>query len=227
MCMTSDYIEPVNGQIDDILVFTKPLGTQIAVNLHEWKVCNDRKYSLLKSKNIITDKAETLSFNISSGSMIRLNKTAAALMHKYGAHGATDITGFGPRGHIGNLAQNQEKMMSQGIDFEFYVHTLPVIAGMNKVSAFLKANKILDFKLLDGYSAETSGGLLVMLPPQSADKFIKEIEQIDGWPAYKVGKIRKKTGYDYNKQSELVVFESEENMKVVEVGNDIPIKSNL
>ena len=219
MCMKKDYIEPIHGQIGDVLVLTKPLGTQIAVNLHEWKVCNDRKYSLLKSKNVITDEAERLSFNISSGSMIRLNKTAAILMHKYGAHGATDITGFGPKGHITNLAQNQEQMKENKAEYEFYVHTLPIIAGMNDVAAYLKKNKILDFRLLEGYSAETSGGLLIMLPAESADKFIKELEEIDGWPAYKVGQIRGK-----KQQSELVVFESEENMKVIEVGKDIEMK---
>merc|ERR1711902_177366 len=51
MCMKTDYIEPYNGEIGDVLVLTKPLGTQIAVNVHEWRVCGDRKYNLLKSKN--------------------------------------------------------------------------------------------------------------------------------------------------------------------------------
>lgn len=227
MCMKTDYIEPIHGQIGDVLVLTKPLGTQIAVNLHEWKVCKDRKYSLLAKQNIINDKMDFLSFNIASGSMIRLNQTAAILMHKYGAHGATDITGFGPKGHIGNLAANQEDMIADGVEFEFFVHTLPIIVGMAKVAQYLKANKILDFKLLNGYSAETSGGLLVMLPRENADAFIKEIEQRDGWPAYKIGEIRKKNGYDYNKQNELVVFEDEQRIKVVEVGKDIPIQSNL
>ncbi len=194
--------------------------------MHEWRVCGDRKYNLLKSKNIINDTIESLSFNISTGSMIRLNKTGAILMHKYGAHGATDITGFGPKGHINNLALNQTKMIEAGIDYEFYIDTLPVIYGMNKVAKFLKNNKILDFQLIDGYSAETSGGLLVMVPPQNANKFIKEIQELEGWPAFKIGQIRRKQNYDYN-DNELVKFENEENMNVIEVGKDVPLKSNL
>ena len=228
MCMKQDYIEPYNGQIGDILVLTKPLGTQIAVNVHEWRVCGDRKYNLLKKNNIINDKIESISFNISTGSMIRLNKTAAMLMHKYGAHGATDITGFGPKGHIANLAQNQMKMMENGIKYEFYIDTLPIIYGVTKVASYLKNNKVLNFKLIEGYSAETSGGLLVMLPKENADKFIQEIERIDQWPAFKVGEIReKKPVYDYNAENELVVFENEENMKIIEVGRNVSLKSNL
>jgi selenide,water dikinase len=38
--------------------------------------------------------------------MATLNKTSAGLMIKHGAHGATDVTGFGILGHANNLADN-------------------------------------------------------------------------------------------------------------------------
>jgi len=213
MCLDSDFIEPYNGQIGDVLVLTKPLGTQIAVNVHEWRMTKDQKYDVLKENGIITDDAERLSFNVSSASMIRLNRTAAMLMHKYKAHGATDITGFGPKGHIENLAQNQSTMRSDGIEYEFYVDTLPVIVGMAKVAAFLKAQKVLNFKLVDGFSAETSGGLLVMVPMENADAFIADIERLDGWPAFRIGEVRERTA-----KGQTVVFEDEDKMQIVEVG---------
>jgi len=230
-----DFIEPYNGEVGDVLVLTKPLGTQVAVNVHEWRVCNDRKYRALKDENVMTDSAEALAFNIAMASMIRLNRTAAMLMHKYHAHGATDITGFGPKGHIQNLALNQRKLLSSGgaDDYEFYVHTLPVIHGMTSVATFLKQKKILNFRLMDGFSAETSGGLLVMLPRQNADAFIQEIERLDGWPAYKVGEIRvartKRENNKNNGETERVVFEAEDKMKIIEVGKELykPSKSNL
>lgn len=228
MCQSQDFIEPYNGEIGDVLVLTKPLGTQIAVNVHEWRVMKDRKYNILRQNNIINDTIESLSFNISTGSMIRLNKIGAMLMHKYGAHGATDITGFGPKGHINNLAMNQTKMQENGVKYEFYVHTLPIIYGMPKVAKFMKDNKMLDFKLIEGYSAETSGGLLIMLPRRNANAFIEEIQRLDNWPAFVVGEIReKKEVYDYNKENELVVFEDENNMNIIEVGKNISLKSNL
>lgn len=72
---------------------------------------------------------------------------AAALMHKFNAHAATDITGFGIIGHARNLAQQQRN------DVAFVIHNLPIIAKMAAVS---KACGNL-FGLLQGTSSETSG----------------------------------------------------------------------
>ena len=72
---------------------------------------------------------------------------AARLMHKYNAHGATDVTGFGLLGHAQNLAKHQKNEVS------FVIHNLPVIA---KMSAVAKACGNM-FQLLQGHSAETSG----------------------------------------------------------------------
>lgn len=70
-------------------------------------------------------------------------------MHKYNAHGATDITGFGLLGHAKNLAKNQKNEVS------FVIHNLPVIAKMASVA---KACGNM-FQLNQGYSAETSGSI--------------------------------------------------------------------
>lgn len=46
------------------------------------------------------------------------------------------------------------------------------------------------FKLARGYSAETSGGLLVALPGMEAAKqFVAEISQLDRQPAWIVGSV--------------------------------------
>ena len=42
---------------------------------------------------------------------------------------------------------------------------------------------------MDGFSAETSGGLLVAMSEQDAIAFIKEIEEIDKCPAWIIGKV--------------------------------------
>ena len=72
---------------------------------------------------------------------------ASRLMHKFNAHGATDITGFGLLGHAKNLAQIQKNEVS------FVIHNLPIIA---KMAAISKACGNM-FGLLQGQSAETSG----------------------------------------------------------------------
>lgn len=74
--------------------------------------------------------------------------SAARLMHKYQAHGCTDVTGFGILGHAVNLAKVQKQEVC------FVIHNLPIIA---KMAAVTKAFKDDAFGLLKGSSAETSG----------------------------------------------------------------------
>jgi len=71
-------------------------------------------------------------------------------MHKHGAHGATDVTGFGILGHASNLASAQKNAV------DFVIHKLPVICNMVAVAEACG----IKFGLLQGYSAETSGMLL-------------------------------------------------------------------
>lgn len=85
--------------------------------------------------------------------MARLNRTAAKLMHKFNAHAATDVTGFGILGHAKNLAANQKAEVS------FLIESLPIYENMAKVA---KASPI-NFRLFDGYSAETSGKIIFYL----------------------------------------------------------------
>ena len=64
------------------------------------------------------------------------------------------FVGFGLLGHAQALARNQKNEVS------FVIHNLPVIAKMASVA---KACGNM-FQLLQGHSAETSGGLLICLP---------------------------------------------------------------
>lgn len=68
-------------------------------------------------------------------------------MHKFQAHAATDVTGFGLLGHANNLAAQQRDEVA------FVIHNLPIIA---KMAAISKACGNL-FNLIQGTSAETSG----------------------------------------------------------------------
>jgi selenide,water dikinase len=77
----------------------------------------------------------------------RLFIVGARLMHVHGAHAATDVTGFGILGHAQNLAATQKEAV------DFVIHTLPCIKGMAAVVPACGIN----FRLVDGFSAETSG----------------------------------------------------------------------
>ena len=100
------------------------------------------------------------------------------LMQKHQAHSCTDVTGFGILGHAANLAEHT----AAAVDIE--IHSLPIIAGMLAVN-----NATYNFKLKQGWSAETSGGLLICIPASSADAFIADIMAMEGYPAWVVGSV--------------------------------------
>jgi selenide,water dikinase len=179
ICKKEDIIMPVGAQVGDVIVLTKPLGTQIAVNVKQWMSKDDECSTWnTRVQDAITKEEGNRAYFAAMASMGRLNKNGAQLMHKYGAHAATDVTGFGIIGHSRNLVSNQEAKVS------FVIHTLPIISGMVAVA---KLNK--GFKLLDGLSAETSGGLFVCLPKDKAAGYCKELEELDGKPAWIIGDV--------------------------------------
>ena len=92
--------------------------------------------------------------------MATLNMNAAGLMKKYKCHGATDITGFGIKGHAENLVEVQRN------EIDYVINSLPIIENMDKIN-----DNVLNFKLREGLSAETSGGLFVMVPPEALRDF--------------------------------------------------------
>lgn len=172
----SEFIMPENAVVGDVLVLTKPLGTQIAVNAHQW--LEDPKW-WARIKDVTTTEEVEKAYQNAMQCMARLNRNAADLMHKYDAHGATDVTGFGILGHARNLVANQKSQVS------FVLHTLPILANMVKIFKACGVN----FKLLEGYSAETSGGLLVCLTRDKAQSFCDELQAVDGHPAWIVGEV--------------------------------------
>ncbi|KAI9906553.1 hypothetical protein PsorP6_004834 [Peronosclerospora sorghi] len=172
----SQIIRPENAVVGDVIVLTKPLGTQVAVNLFQWKKKHEHWQRV---DQIVTYHDADVAFQMASESMSRLNLNAAKMMHKYFAHSATDVTGFGILAH----AQNQAKSQLAAVSFE--LHTLPIIKNMMKVTEAIGNS----FKLLDGLAAETSGGLLICLPAENAEEFIKELCEVDGKPAWIVGRV--------------------------------------
>lgn len=178
VCQPNEYILPENAVVGDVLVLTKPLGTQVAVNAHQW-LEDPERWNRIK---LIVDEAQVKkAYQRAMFSMARLNRVGARLMHKYNAHAATDVTGFGMMGHASNLATAQKG------DVSFVIHNLPVISKMAAVNRAC-GNM---FGLLQGTSAETSGGLLVALPREQAAAFCKDIQQEDGHQAWIVGIVEK------------------------------------
>ena len=97
--------------------------------------------------------------------MARLNRTGARAMRAASAHAATDVTGFGLLGHARNLAHAQRERVRLVIDTLVVLEHTPLIAADAPY-----------FKLLEGFSAETSGGLLVAVAKENVEAFRKECD---------------------------------------------------
>uniref|UniRef100_A0A5S6QRM8 PurM-like C-terminal domain-containing protein n=1 Tax=Trichuris muris TaxID=70415 RepID=A0A5S6QRM8_TRIMR len=178
VCSPESVIMPFDSQPGDVLVLTKPLGTQVIVNIYHWMQQNLEKYDSVK--HVLNPEAVRFVYRLAAESMARLNRNAAMLMHKYGARAATDVTGFGILGHAENLAKVQKAEVS------FCIHTLPVFHGIATAAEAAGFRR-----LLKGTSPETSGGLLIALPQDAASEFCEEIEQLDGQPAWIIGTVEK------------------------------------
>lgn len=135
----------------------------------------DAKYEKLSP--FLTDQQIEEAFRIAVQSMATLNLTASRLMKKHHAHGATDVTGFGMLGHTNYLAQVQKEALS------IEIHTLPFIAGVTQMEGHAR-----HFNLLEGYSAETSGGLLIGFKEQDAKAFMQELAEM-GQDSWLVGQV--------------------------------------
>lgn len=176
----NEYVKSNGAKSGDVVVLTKPLGTQVAVNVHEWRVRSTLQWKEITQKNVLTQEIAEDMMHAAACSMSRLNRHGGSLMLKHNAHAGTDITGFGLLGHAQNLMDNQEDEVGMEI------HTLPLIAN----TSLVETSGVFNFRLLEGYSAETSGGLLICLPEENANAYIKELNELDaGELAWIVGRI--------------------------------------
>ncbi|CAF3992318.1 unnamed protein product [Rotaria sordida] len=71
VCTQNEIIIPENAIVGDVLVLTKPLGTQVAVNAHQWLENPDRWNRI---KSVITEDDVRKAYQRAMNSMARLNK---------------------------------------------------------------------------------------------------------------------------------------------------------
>ncbi len=143
----------------DVLVLTKPLGTGVLTTAH--------KRDLIGHADLATAIA----------SMIALNDSAARVALAHGARAATDITGFGLLGHLGNL------LTGSRVGAELAFEALPVLPGVmglveqGVVPGGTRRNLaaatsvrwdagITEAEQILCADAQTSGGLLMAFPPE-------------------------------------------------------------
>ena len=155
----------------DVLVLTKPLGTGFATTANKKATCPPE----------VLDRA--------IASMIQLNAIGRdALAEAGGAGAVTDVTGFGLAGHALEMAEGS------GRTIELELDRLPIIEGTEALAEakfFTRATKsnrefvgdrlevrpgadALRLEFL--FDAQTSGGLLMSVLPDRADRMLAELQ---------------------------------------------------
>jgi selenide,water dikinase len=170
----------------DALILTKPLGTG----------------TLSFARQIGRAPAEGLAE--SERSMRELNRAAAEAMTAAGVTTATDITGFGLAGHLGEIAAQS------GVEVEVYGQAIPVFAGVMDLirqgvisgavernreyaSAFVKRAKGVaeEFETLL-YDPQTSGGLLIAVRKSKAASLLATLHKKGVESATVIGRVTRK-----------------------------------
>ncbi len=171
------------GREGDQLILTKKLGVGI--------VCTAARVG----------EASQAALGEAVRSMTTLNKYAAEICRKYEIHGCTDVTGFGFLGHL-------REMLDGKLSGRIWADRIPVIkeAAAYADEFLLTAAGQRNRNFAEGsvefcgvpfsmeeilFDPQTSGGLLIAVPSDSAEKLEKDLQEA-GLPARIVGELTEK-----------------------------------
>ena len=156
----------------DLLVLTKPLGTGILTTARKRDLIGDAELAAAIDQ------------------MVRLNDRAARAMLAHGAHGATDVTGYGLVGHAGEMAR------ASGVALAFDAGRVPLLDGVLELIARDAVpggtrDNLTDHARFTQYGAgvaeaqrialsdaQTSGGLLIAIAADGAARVLAELADL-------------------------------------------------
>jgi selenide, water dikinase len=153
----------------DALILTKPLGTGVLFN-----ACRARKLPWPELEAILPEVAA-------------LNQTAVEVALRYQVNGCTDITGFGILGHSLEMAKGSGVRINLRFDaLPLYPNALEMYrkgetTGSNKANQLLVRDDLTLARQLNPseteilFDPQTSGGLLISLPAEEADRLVDEL----------------------------------------------------
>jgi selenide, water dikinase len=147
------------AQVGDRLFLTKPLGIAPAMAAYRLRK-EEQGRELLKE--IPEDLVEIAVVEAIEG-MIASNKPVAEAMQKVPVHAATDVTGFGLKGHAANMAVLGK--------VDIVIDQLPVIRGTPVLT------EIFGYPLLQGEAKETAGGMLIAVGQKDANDLLSELDR--------------------------------------------------
>src|SRR5271157_491730 len=139
------------ARVGDRLFLTKPLGIAPAMAAYRLRKESEGRELLKEVPEELVEEAVTEAIN----GMISSNKPVAEAMQKVPVHAATDVTGFGLKGHAENMAVLG--MVDIVIDHLAVIRGAPVLA------------ELFGYPLLTGEAKETAGGMLIAVAKIDAD----------------------------------------------------------
>jgi selenide,water dikinase len=178
MCKIDQLMTKANAKPGDLLVLTKPLGTGVTTT------------ALKRGGASVEDVEQAVAW------MTRLNGPASRLALEFGVRAATDVTGFSLLGHSVEIAE------ASSVALKFNFRSIPFLSGSRRYAEGGNfpggsADNLLFFQdrvhfapSIDEYNrmllfdAQTSGGLLLVLPKKGFGAFMVRAEEVkvDAWP---------------------------------------------
>ncbi|MGY3765502.1 selenide, water dikinase SelD [Vagococcus vulneris] len=159
------------GQIGDHLILTKPLGVGIITT----------GYSV--------GEIDQSAFDEAVYNMETLNKYAMEIIRSYPINSCTDVTGFGLLGHLHEMLHDEYSAVIHSDRLPYitaayqgakeFILTAGGQRNRNYLTPFVdfKQNDFAIEELL--FDPQTSGGLLVSVPAQYAEKLTTELNKLD------------------------------------------------
>jgi selenide, water dikinase len=167
----------------DVLILTKPLGVGIITTGIDRQLV----------KGDVIERVTAI--------MLQLNRAAAEAMLAVGVHACTDVSGFGLLGHL------REMVEASGVGATVSLRQVPILPeawalvkqqavpdgthnNHQYLAEFVKWGRSLSLEAqLILCDAQTSGGLLMAVPPQRATKLLKALRQAGVEAAAVIGEI--------------------------------------
>ncbi len=186
-----DKLIYLNGAKDgDFLLLTKPLGIQPAM----------AAYRLIKEPEPMKEIFELISqekmekaIDIAVNIMITSNKPVAKVMQEISVNAATDVTGFGIKGHAEEMAKQS--------NVDIIIEKLPIIKGTKEMA------ETFGYPLLEGKAAETAGGMLISVSKDNLENLINLLKK-NGVKPYVIGKVIRGTGkVNINENIEIIEYQ--------------------
>ncbi|WNF39080.1 selenide, water dikinase SelD [Bacillaceae bacterium IKA-2] len=164
------FISKEGAEPGDLVFLTKPIGTGV--------------YITALDQNVATNKQ----INEVTNYMIKLNKNSAEAMCQCVIHACTDVTGYGLIGHSSDIAEKSQvtielvvkdipllkdalSLLDRGLESEGINNNFQSFNSKVEHLRTLPKNQEMLF-----YDPQTSGGLIIVVAPDQAEKLQSEIK---------------------------------------------------